>query len=246
MGVSELGEVLYITLQNNVQQIHKRILASDHKLSYEEVNAVSYPEIMTTIEQKWKNIYVEECIRITPDALEEYIHSCIAARPEIKFVAIDSIHQIQLNPANPTSEFNDLNLRLKALARKLDIVLVLVAQVNTKKINERIDTSPKFGDIRGCSSIEDNADILLSLYRRKAAQKGEVDIRVLKGRGIANAEFSLRLKEGYFVELSSERKDEIVKEKEFESDNLNGPRVTSEAGRKFRDMFAKNNPSSKK
>ena len=86
-------------------------------------------------------------------------HGCSA-------IYLDYLQRIKHeNPRLPKHEqVGDIAMRLKELARELDVPVVALAQVN-RKVEERTDKRPQMGDIKDSGTIEQEADIILTLYR---------------------------------------------------------------------------------
>jgi len=86
-------------------------------------------------------------------------HGCTA-------IYLDYLQRIKHeNPRLPKHEqIGDIAMRLKELARELNIPVVALAQVS-RKVEERPDKRPEMGDIKDSGTIEQEADIILTLYR---------------------------------------------------------------------------------
>lgn len=91
-------------------------------------------------------------------------------------IYLDYIQRIKHeNPRLPKHEqVGDIAMRLKELARELDIPVVALAQVN-RKVEERADKRPQMGDIKDSGTIEQEADIILTLYRDEVYNPSTLD-----------------------------------------------------------------------
>jgi replicative DNA helicase len=63
-------------------------------------------------------------------------------------------------------ELTDITTSLKALAKELEIPIVALAQVS-REVDKRDDKRPKLGDLRESGSLEQDADMVLLLYREE-------------------------------------------------------------------------------
>ena len=104
-------------------------------------------------------------------------HHCTA-------IYLDYLQRIKHeNPKLPKNEqVGDIAMRLKELARELDIPVVALAQVN-RKCEDRTDKRPQMGDIKDSGTIEQEADIILTIYR------DEVYFPDTQDNGIAEIDF---------------------------------------------------------
>lgn len=86
-------------------------------------------------------------------------HGCSA-------VYIDYLQKIKHENESlpPHQAIGEITMRLKDLARELDIPIVALAQVN-RGVEKRDDKRPGMGDIKDSGTIEQEADSILTLYR---------------------------------------------------------------------------------
>ena len=99
---------------------------------------------------------------------------------------------------NRQQEIADISLNLKAMARELDVPVIAVSQLN-RAMEARSDKRPLLSDLRESGAIEQDADVVLLLYREdyyddKSDQPGVTELNVAKHRagdtGIVNLIFS--------------------------------------------------------
>ena len=90
---------------------------------------------------------------------------------EIRKHKVDVVYIDYLQLINSSSEYNNRNVEVgevsrvaKVMARELDIAVVMLAQLS-REVERRTNKKPVLSDLRDSGEIEQNADIVLFLYR---------------------------------------------------------------------------------
>lgn len=82
-----------------------------------------------------------------------------------KVLIVDHLHLIPLpGKTRETVEIGHITSALKQLAKELNIVVVLLSQLN-RSLESRADKRPTMADLRESGNIEQDADVILFLYR---------------------------------------------------------------------------------
>jgi replicative DNA helicase len=84
----------------------------------------------------------------------------------IELLIIDHLHFIQSKKAseNRTQEVSNITKEAKALAKELDIPIILLSQMNKANVG-RSDRTPQLTDMKDSTSIQQDADTVLFIYR---------------------------------------------------------------------------------
>jgi len=77
------------------------------------------------------------------------------------------------NKMHKVHQISEITCQLKILARNLDIPIILLSQLN-RSIEQRDDKRPTLSDLRDSGSIEQDADVVMFIYREDYYLKKEI------------------------------------------------------------------------
>lgn len=112
----------------------------------------------------------------------------LQAEKGLGLVIIDYLQLMEpLNPnANPVQQVSENSRALKALARELNIPVLVVSQLS-RAVEMRSPQIPRLADLRQSGTIEQDADVVLFIYREdryqsESSKKSIADIIIAKHR----------------------------------------------------------------
>ncbi len=136
-------------------------------------------------------------------------------RYNISLVIIDYLQLMQSKKSVESRqlEISDISRSLKALAKDLDIPVIAVSQLN-RKVEDRPNKRPLLADLRESGAIEQDADLILFIYReelynRTEENKGKAELIIAKHRNGPTGLVNLTFMEKY-TKFQSYYKDELV------------------------------------
>lgn len=133
-------------------------------------------------------------------ALEQSIHSMCVSK-NCGLIIIDYLQLIVNDSKGKTREreVSEISQMLKGAAVQYDIPIIALSQLS-RAVESRENKRPILADLRDSGSIEQDADIVMFLYRddyydtdkRKSPFTGVVEINIAKGRNIGTGTVKLR------------------------------------------------------
>ena len=112
----------------------------------------------------------------------------LQAEKKLGLVVVDYLQLMEpLDPnASPVQQVSENSRALKALARELNIPVLVLSQLS-RAVEQRSPQIPRLSDLRQSGTIEQDADVVLFIYREdryrpESAKKGIADIIIAKHR----------------------------------------------------------------
>uniref|UniRef100_A0A832DUW2 Replicative DNA helicase n=1 Tax=candidate division WWE3 bacterium TaxID=2053526 RepID=A0A832DUW2_UNCKA len=113
---------------------------------------------------------------------------------KIKLLVVDYMQLARSrNLENRVQEVSEISQALKNLARELDIPVLAISQLS-RAVEARGEPRPQLSDLRESGSIEQDADIVMFLYREDPDDRENINLFVAKHRNGPTGEFPLHFR----------------------------------------------------
>ncbi len=155
-------------------------------------------------------IWIDDTAGITPMELRAKCRQ-LKQREKIGLVIVDYLQLMDpgVKKESREREVSHISQQLKALAKELNIPVIALSQLN-RQLEARADKRPTLSDLRESGSIENDADLVLFIYRpetygkeqwednRPSANTAEIIIAKQRNGPIGNARVAFFSQTGRF------------------------------------------------
>ena len=173
------------SLEMSSDQLGQRLLTSEARVDNSHVRRGSLPS------GKWKNIniasgklaqaplYIDDTPALSILDLRSRARRLKRER-NIELIIVDYLQLMQgpKNSENRQNEISQITQSLKALAKELNIPVIALSQLS-RAVEQRTKKEPMLSDLRESGAIEQDADVVVFLYRPSVYEKEDQDLKGL-------------------------------------------------------------------
>lgn len=202
------GSIAIFSLEMPCEQLMQRILSAKSEVQGDKIRSgYLNNEEMNRIqdacnELRKTKIFIDDSATIK---MGDIFSKCRKLKSEhgLDMIIIDYLQLISSSSRssgdNRQQEVSEISRQLKALARELEVPVIALSQLS-RSVETRQDKHPMLSDLRESGSIEQDADIVMFLYRDSyqkekdeadEAMIDEVDVDIAKHRNGATRRFPI-------------------------------------------------------
>ena len=173
IGLHNLGTVAFFSLEMSKEQLMQRMLCSEggidaQRLRTGQLEDEEWTRLVETA-NRLNNapIFIDETAGITVMEMRSKARR-LKAEHGLSVIFIDYLQLMQGRPSknsdNRQQEISEISRSLKALARELNVPVIALSQLS-RSVESRQVKRPMLSDLRESGSLEQDADIVMFLYR---------------------------------------------------------------------------------
>lgn len=173
IGLHNLGTVAFFSLEMSKEQLMQRMLCSEggidaQRLRTGQLDDDEWTRLVETANRlNSAPIYIDDTAGITVMEMRSKARR-LKAEHGLSVIFIDYLQLMQgrasKNSDNRQQEISEISRSLKALARELNVPVIALSQLS-RSVESRQVKRPMLSDLRESGSLEQDADIVMFLYR---------------------------------------------------------------------------------
>ena len=192
-AVKEGTAVAVFSMEMPAEQLALRMISSigridQHKVRTGKLADDDWPRLTHAVGVLSEvKLFIDDTPALTPGDLRARCRR-LAREHGIGMVVIDYLQLMQVpgNTENRATEISEISRSLKALAKELEVPVIALSQLN-RSLEQRSDKRPVMSDLRESGAIEQDADLIMFIYRDEvynedSPDKGVAEIIIGKQR----------------------------------------------------------------
>jgi replicative DNA helicase len=172
----EGGRVAFFSLEMSAEQLALRILSEQTEIPSEkirrgEIREQDFPKFVSLAQElQLLPLYIDETPGLSVMAMRTRARR-LKRTQGLDLIVIDYLQLMQgsaskRNMENRVLEVSEITRSLKGLAKELQVPIIALSQLS-RKVEDRDDKRPQLADLRESGSIEQDADVVMFIYREE-------------------------------------------------------------------------------
>jgi replicative DNA helicase len=217
LGVRTNTPVALFTLEMSKAEVTQRLMCSEAKVESQRLRSGrlaqdDWPRLTAACDKLTKApIYVDDTGSITMMELRSKARRLKSREPSLGLIVVDYLQLMTTGASveNRVQEVSQISRQLKVLARDLDVPILALSQLS-RAVEQRHDKRPILSDLRESGSLEQDADLVLFVYRdeyyngEESDQQGLAELHLAKHRNgpTGNVKLSFLRRYAKFADLA--------------------------------------------
>lgn len=175
--------ILFFSLEMSKEQIIYRLLSMETYINQirlkngtlSQSDWIKVTQVMKILSKL--PLFIDDNANLTIDEIRAKIKTILFEQKQIGLVVIDYLQLMQISrnsPENRAQELSQITRLLKTIAREFNIPIIALSQLS-RNVENRVDKKPILSDLRESGSIEQDADLVLMLYRNQIINNRDTD-----------------------------------------------------------------------
>lgn len=181
VAIKGKGSVAFFSLEMSAAQLVGRILSSATGIPSERLKTGrllpdDWPKLISKVEELGESkLFIDDTPGLTVQMMRSKLRR-LKVEQGLDLIIVDYVQLMTGrnggNSDNRQQEISEISRNLKLIAREMDVPLIALSQLS-RGVESRTDKRPALSDLRESGSLEQDADIVVFLYRDKYYSKDE-------------------------------------------------------------------------
>jgi len=172
VAIKEQKPVAVFSMEMSAEQLVMRMISSwgrvdQTRLRSGHLTEDDWPRITSAIGIMNTNasLFIDDTPALSPSDLRARARR-LKREHDIGLIVVDYLQLMQVpgTSENRTNEISEISRQLKAIAKELDVPLIALSQLN-RQVEQRDNKRPRMSDLRESGGIEQDADLIVFIYR---------------------------------------------------------------------------------
>ena len=194
VAIVEQAPVAVFSMEMGAEQLAMRVLCSVGRLDAQKVRTGRLTEddwtrlTQAMSKMKQARLYIDETPALNPLELRSRARRLSRQYGGLGLIVVDYLQLMSASSSgeNRTTEISEITRSLKSLAKELGCPVLALSQLN-RTVEQRTDKRPVMSDLRESGAIEQDADVIIFIYRDEVYRpdtpdKGVAEIIIAKQR----------------------------------------------------------------
>lgn len=194
VAIKENKPVAVFSMEMPGDSLAMRMMSSlgridQHKVRTGQLDDDEWPRLTSAINLLAETkMFIDDTPALTPTDIRSRARRLVRDQGELGMIVIDYLQLMQSLSSgdNRVQQISDISRGLKALAKELNVPVVALSQLN-RNLEQRPNKRPVMSDLRESGSIEQDADLIVFIYRDEvynedSPDKGVAEIIIGKQR----------------------------------------------------------------
>jgi replicative DNA helicase len=188
------GTVLIFSMEMPAESLAMRLLSSMGRIEQQrmrtgQLDDEDWPRLTSAISMiSSKKLLIDDSGALSPFEVRARARRVARTHGALGMIVIDYLQLMRVPGHNEhrSAEISEISRSLKSLARELNVPVVVLSQLN-RGLEQRPDKRPVMSDLRESGAIEQDADLIVFIYRdevyhKDSPDKGTAEIIISKQR----------------------------------------------------------------
>ena len=186
--------LMVLSMEMPAEQLVIRMLSSLGRIDQSRVRTGKleqddWPKLASATEKlKGTQVFIDDTPALTPTELRSRVRKLVREQGDLGMIMVDYLQLMRVAGSGEgrTAEISEISRSLKAIAKEFKVPVVALSQLN-RSLEQRPNKRPVNSDLRESGAIEQDADVIMFIYRDEvynedSPDKGVAEIIIGKQR----------------------------------------------------------------